>query len=226
MIDPIRIDTEIARVRTKADEIVRDAKAASDMAAVVADNARAAWHADLQRPAVCNLYDRLAAAYDRERLLSIPYGKSRTAQDAEDSLIAASPVYAGMLATCRASRSAADHYNVVSLSAYCDCTTVNGVYYGRNERKAATVRLALADAGIAHHYPGTPEARKALRAAGVERTPAIGEEWGCGCEYGVIEQFTADSRAIIRQSKPGGLVSVGQTFQLPIHVLSPNSSGC
>lgn len=96
---------------------------------------------------------------------------------------------------------------------------VNGVVYS-SLTKARLVREALAAEGIPHHYPGTREANAALKKHGVVKTPKVGEKWGCGCEFGVIEKFTADSRAIIRQTIPGGLVAVGDTFELPIHVLS------
>jgi hypothetical protein len=43
---------------------------------------------------------------------------------------------------------------------------VNGVLYS-TRRKAVAVRATLSDAGIGHHYPGTREATKALREAGV-----------------------------------------------------------
>jgi hypothetical protein len=101
-----------------------------------------------------------------------------------------------------------------------DVATVNGVCYS-SLAMAMRVKEALAAAGIPNEYPGSPKARKALRTAGVIRTPQAGEEWGCGVEFGTIERFTAGSRAVIRQTKPGGLVAVGETFELPIHVLSP-----
>ena len=100
---------------------------------------------------------------------------------------------------------------------------VNGIVYS-TLAKARRVREALAAEGIPNESTCSRAATLALRKHGVERVPKVGEEWGCGCEFGTIERCTADSRAVIRQTKRDGLVAIGQTFELPIHVLSVDAN--
>lgn len=55
---------------------------------------------------------------------------------------------------------------------------VNGVIYD-SRREARAVKEALSAAGIGHMYPGCPEARRAMKKAGVLRAPKAIDTAGC-----------------------------------------------